>query len=107
MSDDDPPALRASYTKAPYWVTPYDGKRYAAGDYVFMADGTTDGIQNWVQQQRPVADKDVVLWVNVGFSHITHSENWPLMATEWFGQLELEPFNFFSRNPVGDLSDDN
>lgn len=106
MSDDDPPALRASFTKSPLWVTPYDASQvYAAGTYPFMADGTTDGLQVWTQAQRPVADTDVVLWVNVGFSHITHSENWPIMPTEWFGEFNLTPFNFFSKNPVGDLND--
>lgn len=106
MRDDDPPAARASYTKSPFWVTPYDARqRYAAGDYVFMDDGSTDGIQHWVEANRKVNDTDLVVWANVGFSHITHSENWPLMSTEWFGSLELEPFNFFDRNPALDLND--
>lgn len=106
MSPDDPPALRAAFTQHELWVTPYDASEvYAAGDYPFMADGTTDGIQNWTQAGRSVAGKDLVLWVNVGFSHIPHSENWPMMVTEWFGEFQLQPFNFFNRNPEDNLSD--
>lgn len=106
MADDDPPAKRAAFTKFPFWLTPYTASQmYAAGDYVFMSDGTTDGLQNWTQAKRRVADRDLVVWANVGFSHITHSENWPLMPTEWFGDLQLEPFNFFSRNPLEDTND--
>jgi primary-amine oxidase len=106
MSPDDPPAQRAAFTTHELWVSPYDASQtYAAGDYPFMSDGSTDGIQNWTQAGRSVADKDLVLWVNVGFSHIPSSENWPMMATEWFGSFELQPFNFFDRNPEATLND--
>jgi primary-amine oxidase len=106
MSDDDPPALRASYTKHPLWVTPMDtDERYIAGEYPNMADGTVDGIQNWVKQRRSVDDRDIVVWVNLGLNHITRSEDWPLMPTEWFGEMELKPTNFFNKNPLNDLND--
>lgn len=106
MADNDPPALRASYTKHLMWVTPYDAsERYIAGDYVFMSDGSTDGIQNWTKQGRRVSDRDIVLWVNVGFNHITTSEDWPLMPTEWFGGFDLKPANFFSKSPLLDVND--
>jgi len=106
MSPDDPPVARAAFGTHELWVTPYDPTEvYAAGVYPYMADGTTDGIQVWTQQHRNVQNTDLVLWANVGFSHITHSENWPQMTTEWFGQFQLTPFNFFDSNPEADLND--
>jgi primary-amine oxidase len=106
MTNDDPQALRGSFTKHTMWVTPNDPtERYIAGEYPFMADGTVDGIQNWVKQNRNVDDTDLVVWVNLGLNHITRSEDWPLMPTEWFGALELRPTNFFSKNPLNDLND--
>ncbi|HEX2687403.1 MAG TPA: hypothetical protein VHN14_12340 [Kofleriaceae bacterium] len=108
MTDEDLPSVRGAFAKHLVWVTPYDAsERYIAGDYVFMADGTTDGIQNWTKAGRSVADRDIVVWVNIGFSHISRSEDWPLMGTEWFGSFELAPFNFFHKNPLTDLNDGN
>ena len=46
-----------------------------------------------------------MLWLNVGLTHITRAEDWPLMSVEWFGSFELKPFMFFDRNPGLDISD--
>ena len=52
---------------------------------------------------RAIRDRDLVVWVSLGLSHHTRAEDWPVMPTEWFGSLSLEPFNFFDRNPAIDL----
>ena len=49
------------------------------------------------------AARDIVLWVNVGLTHIPRTEDYPVMPTEWFGSFELKPFGFFDRNPAIDL----
>jgi len=35
----------------------------------------------------------------LGFHHVPHMEDWPVMSTMWRG-LTLMPFNFFDRNPA-------
>jgi primary-amine oxidase len=52
-----------------------------------------------------IKSKDIVLWLDVGLTHITRAEDWPLMSVEWFGSFELKPFMFFDRNAGLDISD--
>jgi primary-amine oxidase len=35
----------------------------------------------------------------MGFHHVPHMEDWPVMSTMWKG-ITLMPFNFFSHNPA-------
>jgi primary-amine oxidase len=103
MSEDDFPARRAAFARQELWATPFRADElYAAGDYPNQNPGN-DGLQVWTQANRQIRNRDLVLWVNVGLSHHTRAEDWPVMPTEWFGSVALEPFNFFDRNPGLDL----
>ena len=57
------------------------------------------GCAAWVQQDRPIHDTDIVTWYTMGFHHVPHMEDWPVMSTMWKG-ITLMPFNFFSHNPA-------
>lgn len=50
-------------------------------------------------QDRPIANTDIVTWYTMGFHHILHLEDWPVMSTMWKG-FSLRPFNFFPHNPA-------
>ena len=51
---------RAGFVNHHVWVTPYRAdERYAAGDYPNQSSGG-DGLSNWTEADRPVADIDIV-----------------------------------------------
>jgi primary-amine oxidase len=103
MSPEDYPARRAGFTQYALWVTPNDPTQmFAAGAYPNQSKGG-DGLPTWTQEDRDIENRDIVLWVNVGLTHIASPEEWPVMPTEWFGGIELTPFGFFDHNPAIDV----
>ncbi len=105
MSEDDPPLQRAAFTQHDLWVTRFGGDQfYAAGNFPNQSLGG-DGLPQYIADNASIKRRDIVLWVNLGLTHITRVEDWPLMSTEWFGSIELKPFMFFDRNPGLDIPD--
>ena len=95
-------AARAGFAKQNVWVTPYDpSEMRAAGDFPNQNRNEL-GLPVWVQEDRPVADTDLVLWYNLGVTHIPRAEDWPVMPVERAGFM-LVPVNFFDRNPTMDV----
>lgn len=96
---NDPPMKRNAYVEYTIWNTPYDrDERYAGGRFAFQSDGS-DTLAAWTQQDRPIANTDIVTWYTMGFHHVPHTEDWPVMSTMWKG-FSLRPFNFFPHNPA-------
>lgn len=95
-------AARAGFAKRNVWVTPFDqGQMRAAGDFPNQ-NRTEMGLPAWVREDRSVVDTDVVLWYNLGVTHIPRVEDWPVMPVERAGFM-LVPVNFFDRNPTMDV----
>ena len=95
----DPPMKRNAYIEYTIWNTVYDpARRYAGGDFAMQSDGS-DTLAEWVKADRPLQGADVVTWFTTGFHHITRTEDWPVMSTDW-KTIHIRPHNFFSLNPA-------
>jgi primary-amine oxidase len=93
---------RAGFLNAHVWVTPFDAaEMHAAGDYPYQSKGT-DGLAKWSAADRPIDNRDVVLWYTMGITHNPRPEDWPVMPTDIAG-FKLVPWGFFSRNPAMDI----
>lgn len=96
---NDPPMRRNGYIEYTFWNTPYDpAERYAGGTFAFQGDGS-DSLPAWVKRDRSLHDADIVTWYTMGFHHVPHMEDWPVMSTMWKG-ITLMPYNFFPHNPA-------
>jgi primary-amine oxidase len=93
---------RASFVNNHVWVTPYrEEERHAAGNYPNQSQGG-DGLGRWTEQDRPIANTDVVLWYTFGHTHLPRPEDYPVMPTAYIGFM-LKPNGFFTENPANDL----
>ena len=102
LSEDDYPRRRAGFIDHHLWVTPHrDAERHAAGDHPTLSEPGM-GLPAWTKADRPIRDRDIVVWHTIGMHHLPRAEDWPVMPTMWYG-FELRPFDFFDRNPALDL----
>jgi primary-amine oxidase len=93
---------RAGFVDYHVWVTPHrEGEMHAAGDYPNQSQGG-DGLPRWTEQDRAIADTDVVLWYTFGHTHLPRPEDYPVMPTAYIGFV-LKPSGFFGENPAKDV----
>eukprot|EP00755_Sulcionema_specki_P017851 Sspe_Gene.11448::Locus_3871_Transcript_1_1_Confidence_1.000_Length_2095::g.11448::m.11448/K00276/AOC3, AOC2, tynA; primary-amine oxidase len=94
---------RASFMKNHLWVTPYHpDELFAAGKFPNQSDGKGHGLEYWTEQDRRIADRDVVVWHTVNMHHIVRLEDFPVMPVE-YASFSLKPFGFFDFNPALDV----
>jgi primary-amine oxidase len=94
---------RAGFVDHHVWVTPYrEEERHAAGNYPNQSQGG-DGLPRWTEENRPLANTDLVLWYTFGHTHIPRPEDYPVMPTAYIGFI-LKPNGFFNLNPANDVA---
>ena len=99
---DAPVSKRAGFIHDHLWVTPYEpSERYAGGEYPSQHPGGA-GLPQWTSADRPVADRDIVVWYTFGHHHVPRPEDWPVMPVATIG-FTLKPVGFFERNPALDV----
>lgn len=95
--------LTPQYMRAPVightlWVTKHSSdERWPAGAYPVQSE-TDSGMTEWIKDDAPLVNTDVVLWYVFGIHHITRMEEWPIMSVDTVS-FWLKPTGFFDRNP--------
>ncbi|WP_234817683.1 hypothetical protein [Mycolicibacterium sphagni] len=93
---------RARFLQHNLWVTKYDpAEKFAAGGYMYQSPDA-QGLPQYVADDAPLEDTDVVLWYTLGAHHIVRPEDWPVMPCAYAG-FHLKPIGFFDGNPALDL----
>jgi primary-amine oxidase len=98
FADDEWLFNRLSFMDKQIWVTQYKpDELYPEGTYPNRADKDT-GLGAFVADDEKIHNKDLVVWLTTGTTHIARAEEWPIMPTEWVNVL-LKPWNFFDETP--------
>jgi len=97
-----PSGKRASFVQNHLWVTAYDSEeRYPAGEFMNHSDGE-GSVADFVRQDRPIEDADIVLWHVFGVHHPVRAEDFPVQSCVTTG-FKLAPWGFFNGNPTINL----
>ncbi|HUA34244.1 MAG TPA: primary-amine oxidase [Candidatus Binataceae bacterium] len=92
---------RAGFVQNHVWVTAFDPEeRYPGGDFMNHSKG--GGLSEFVKQNRPIENADIVLWHVFGLHHTVRTEDFPVQPCVMTG-FKLMPAGFFDRNPTIDL----
>jgi len=93
---------RGEFATKHIWVTPYaPEERYASGDYPNQHAGGA-GLPDFIRNNRPIENADVVVWHSFGHTHVCKPEDFPIMPVEYAG-FTLKPNGFFAENPAMDV----
>lgn len=96
---------RLSFMDRQLWVTQYrEEEQYPEGKYSNRSTKDT-GLGEFISNDENIKNKDLVVWMTTGTTHVARAEEWPMMPTEWVYTL-LKPWNFFDSTPTLNLGDD-
>lgn len=90
---------RLSFMDKQIWVTKRDeNEKFPEGKYTNRSM-TDTGLGQFVANNDNIENKDLVVWMTTGTTHVARAEEWPIMPTEWVYTM-LKPWNFFDSTPT-------
>jgi primary-amine oxidase len=90
---------RLSFMDKQLWVTRYHpDELYPEGKFPNRSVHDT-GLGQYSKDNESLNDRDDVVWMTTGTTHVARAEEWPIMPTEWVHTL-LKPWNFFDETPT-------
>ena len=99
----DPPQQRADFSSHELWISKYNpDELWSAGLYPNLSHGG-DGLPQYVKDNQPIVNDDIVLWYTMGFRHLPKPEDFPILPTYWH-EVTLSPAYFFDRDPSSKLN---
>ena len=99
---DSPSGKRAGFVQNHLWVSAFNPEeRFPAGNFVNQSDGV-GGLPDFIKQDRPIENSDVVLWHVFGLHHPVRVEDFPVQPCVVTG-FKLMPSGFFNGNPTINL----
>lgn len=102
FSEDDWLFQRVNFMDKQIWVTNYnEEEKYPEGKYPNRSK-TDTGLKEFTSDNSSIENKDSVVWITTGATHVARAEEWPMMPTEWVSAM-LKPWNFFDRTPTLNL----
>jgi primary-amine oxidase len=96
---------RAGFAAKHMWVTQYDRDELWAAGYTPNQHPGGAGLPAYVQPNRSINGKEIVVWHTFGLTHFPRTEDWPMMPVDYTG-FALKPEGFFDRNPTLDVPED-
>jgi primary-amine oxidase len=86
---------RGAFAKHALWVTRWkESERHAAGAFPGQ-DSLGSGLPAFVADNEPIDGTDIVVWYNIGITHVPRPEEWPLMPVHRIA-FELRPVHFLT-----------
>jgi len=90
---------RVGFLKHHLWVTPFDeDERYPSGEYPNQVS-TVEGLPKWTRKDRSIDNTDIVVWYNIGATHVVRLEDWPIMPVA-NATVTIAPVGFFDYSPT-------
>ena len=77
------------------------GEMFAGGNYPTLSP-RYENLRDWIGDNEPIANQDVVVWYTLGITHVPRPEDFPIMPSVSTG-FTLMPKGFFNRNPALDV----
>jgi primary-amine oxidase len=103
LKPGSPSGQRSRFTENHIWVTKFDPEeRYPAGEYMNHSSGA-GGVADFVTQDRPIENTDLVVWHVFGLHHQPRTEDFPVQPCIKAG-FKLMPSGFFDQNPGIDVA---
>lgn len=95
---------RAYFVQRNLWVTRFKRDEIFAAGLPVNQSAPWLGLPEFIADNEPLENTDIVGWATIGFHHVPMAEDWPVMPSK-VDEIVLKPRNFFDRNPAIDIKE--